>query len=780
MLTHLKKKKAACTAEDARFLLLLCLGREPFLAAELEIYTDQSLFGALKRILQSPAFSHSLFDPFVLGKSPMQFGLSAAQATILQTGLKRHFGLKVTIKPGDMWLNILTATLSSERMQKAFLTVHGADRLNYLQTQLNSLNDNARKQIFGAVHQSIGRSVRGFAAIEGNSKPLTLDFFLNGQPAGTTTADLISREISEKYQTNGNVAFTHTLEVANAESLTDACLLVFERDTGAMVCPPKNLVLDVQVAAQTMARIAQELNQLRAADKFNDESELAEQLNRLEQRLPSLEQYVQFRLEDYPLYKKIYRTCKAPYQDKLDVSILVTVAAGDTDDAERTHRSIEAQSYRRFTVSEESDTLDISGFDLLIRLNPGELLDAHALGWFAATANSNPSAKIIRAGNDHCDASGNPVDPVFISRFDPLILQQKPKYASCFATRLDADDTGSLWSSPETLWQDIFTQHGEDAFVSIDEILFSLPVPDKDTATQALNLAEPDAAKTLAIIIPTKDRLDILKPCVESLLATIAAKDTTEIIIVDNASTDAATTLWLSEIQSSQPVPVRVMQYNEPFNWSAINNLAAANSDADYFLFLNNDTLAVDKGWDLVLRQLLGLKDAGVIGAKLLYEDNTVQHAGVVLNDNSLAVHEGAGLATADSGYDNRLSLTRQCEAVTGAFLACSRATFQDVGGFDAENFPVTFNDIDFCLKATEANKRVLYSPMITFYHLESISRGYDGANAGKAARAKAEHDTLRGKWAAHMTFDRWYPKRLKAAGHSGDTMIKPPTWDDR
>ncbi len=778
MLTSFKKKKAACTVEDARFLLLLCLGREPFLAAELETYTDQSFYGALKRILQSPAFSHSLFDPFVLSKSPMRIALSATQGAVLQAGLRRHFGLRCPVNAGDGWLKILTAALSSERMQKAFLAVHDADRLQYLQTRLTSLDIGTTKPIFGALHQSAGHSVRGFAAIDGNQKPLTLDFFLNGQPAGTTTADLISREISEKYETNGNIAFAHTLETTNTEGLTDACLLVFERDTGAMICPPKNLVLDVQAAAQTMARIALELDLLRSACGQGGAPDVTQQLSRLEQRLPSLEQYALLRIEDYPLYKKIYRTCKAPHQHELDLSILVTVAAGDAEPTARTRRSINAQSYRQFTVTEETGPLDVSAFDLLVRLNPGELLDENALSWIAATANSNPSASIIRAGNDHCDTSGNFSFPVFINDFDPLILQQKHRYARCFATRPGAADTDSLWGPPEKLWQNILTQHGRDVFVSIDEILFSLPIADNDHNIEDLNLAEPNAAKTLAIIIPTKDRLDILKPCVESLLATITAKDTAEIIIVDNASKDAATTEWLSKIQAEKSVPVRVINYDEPFNWSAINNLAAVTSDADYFLFLNNDTLAIDNGWDLVLRQLLEMRDTGVIGARLLFEDDTVQHAGVVLNNNSLAVHEGAGLAATERGYDDRLLLTRQCEAVTGAFLACSRTTFQDVSGFDAENFSVTFNDIDFCLKVANAGKRILYSPMITFYHLESLTRGYDGANADKAARAKAEHDKLRDKWAAQVSFDRWYPKRLKVAGNCGDVMIVPPTLD--
>ena len=781
MLNRLKRTKAACTSEDARFLLLLCLGREPYLPAELETYTDQSFFGALKRILKSAAFSHSLFDPFVLGKKPMQVVFSTEQSAIVQNGLSLHFRSKQRLEAGDQWLKILSAALTTDRLQKAFLSAQGeqgADRLQFLQTQLKRSSSTSAPHVFGAVHQTAGRTVRGFAAMDGSQTPLILDFFLDGQPAGTATADQIDREASEKHLISVDVAFNHTLEISSREGLADACLLMFERDSGAMVCPPKNLVLDVRAAAQTMARTVHELDQLQSAHEDGDNSLVSQQLTRLQERLPSLEQYCSLRLEDYSLYRDIYRTRKPQNTDALNLSVLVTIGKGDPAATARTRHSLDQQSYQYFTVIEETAPHDVSGFDLLVSLNAGDMLDQHALAWFASSAERNPSAMIMRAGYNHYSADGNLPDPVFISEFDPLILAQKRDYACAFATRTRSIDANLLSGSPELLWDKIFAQHGTDAFVTINEILLSVPPSRDNLNIKPLELPEPDMSGKLAIIIPTKDRLDILKPCVESLLRTITAKNPTEIIIVDNASNDPATIEWLSLIQTQYSSSVRVISYDAPFNWADINNKAVASSDANYLLFLNNDTEAIQDGWDLTLRQLLAMDGVGVIGAKLLYNNDTVQHAGVVLNDNSLAIHEGAGLPATASGYDGRLMLTRQCEAVTGAFLACSRKTFQLVGGFDAENFPVTFNDIDFCLKVTAADQRVIYSPLITFYHLESVSRGYDGASPEKATRAKAEHDRLRNKWALHINSDRWYPAGLKAAGNLGDVMIKPPSVD--
>lgn len=780
MLNRLKKTPTTCTSEDARFLLLLCLGREPHVAAELETYAEQSFFGALKRVLKSTAFSHSLFDPFVLDRKPMQIAFSAEQSAVVRQGLLRHFKLTLPVDTSCQWLEILAAALATSRMQKAFLSEQDADRLQYLQSKLEACSREPAGHIVGAVHQTAGKTVRGFAATADRQTPLVLDFFLNGNLAGSATADQTNREISEKYHVSENTAFSHTLETSSPERLSDACLLIFERENGAMICPPKNLVLSVKAAAQTTARVRGDLDKLLSAHAASDNDQIIKLLTALNERLPSLDNYASMRLADYPLYKDIYCTRRPPDFDTLNLTILIVLDDdGETCAGARTERSLEAQSYRQFSVVRGNLPEDVSGFDLLIRLNPGDLLDEHALGWFASAATNNPNAIILRTGHDHYSETGaaglDYSDPVFICDFDPLILQQKRGYACAYAIKLHQWKSASLSEPSDSLWLKVFDRHGSDAFATIDEILLSVPLTTPDASSHPLALPDPDTSKKLAIIIPTKDKLDILKPCVESLLRTIREKDTTEIIIVDNASTDTATTEWLSQIQQEKKPKVRVQSYDAPFNWADINNQAVAKSDAGYFLFLNNDTLAIESGWDVTLRQLLEMKDAGVVGAKLLFADDTIQHAGVVLNSNSLAVHEGAGEPTTSTGYAGRLSLTRQCEAVTGAFLACSKATFEAVGGFDAENFPITFNDIDFCFKVSEAGHQVIYSPMITFYHLESVSRGYDGATAEKANRAKAEHDRLRTKWAARIVNDRWYPARLKAAGNQGDIMINAP-----
>jgi GT2 family glycosyltransferase len=266
----------------------------------------------------------------------------------------------------------------------------------------------------------------------------------------------------------------------------------------------------------------------------------------------------------------------------------------------------------------------------------------------------------------------------------------------------------------------------------------------------------------LAIIIPSKNALDLIRPCTESLIATVTATDQIEIIIMDNGSDDAVTLDWLKAIDN-HPM-VKVIRHDHPFNWAEINNNAVDHTDAKHLLFLNNDTLALEQGWDMVLRSLLRRSEIGAVGARLLYEDGTIQHGGVLLYDTSVAVHEAAGQTCDNPHYMFRSALPHHTSAVTGAFLACTKENFAQVHGFD-EQFRIIFNDIDFCLKLRAQGLKILYSPDITFNHLESKSRGYDHQDSEKARRAKAESNKMKEKWGDTLKEDPYYPAIFARSG---------------
>ncbi|MBY0333861.1 MAG: glycosyltransferase family 2 protein [Acetobacteraceae bacterium] len=262
---------------------------------------------------------------------------------------------------------------------------------------------------------------------------------------------------------------------------------------------------------------------------------------------------------------------------------------------------------------------------------------------------------------------------------------------------------------------------------------------------------EPDTASRISVIIPTRNGGALLADCLASLREKAAAPDLLELIVVDNGSDGAATLAILAEEAARG---VRVLRRPEPFNWSRLNNGAAREAAGEHLLFLNDDTRMLTGGWDRVLRRLLAESAVGAVGARLVYEDLTLQHAGVVLGVEALAAHEGVGAAMDAPGPGGRWQALRAAGAVTGAFLACRRAVFARLEGFEEHAFGVTFNDVDFCLRLRAAGLAVLYAPGIALVHYESKSRGIDDQDAAKQERAEFERRLLVQRWGASVLVD--------------------------
>jgi GT2 family glycosyltransferase len=259
-----------------------------------------------------------------------------------------------------------------------------------------------------------------------------------------------------------------------------------------------------------------------------------------------------------------------------------------------------------------------------------------------------------------------------------------------------------------------------------------------------------------AIIIPTRDRLDLLVPCLGSIEASLpASKVEFEIIIVNNRSEQQETLDFLA--RATRMPTVKVLDHDGAFNWASMNNRAAQETDADILIFLNNDTVVLSSD---SLDELCShaLRDGvGAVGARLLYEDGTIQHAGVVMDEwHSFASHEGVGDAANDPGYLDRHILAREVSSVTGACLATRADVFGRVGGFDLSAFPVEGNDSDYCLRLRSLGLRVLYAGQACLYHFESRSRGYNDDEI-KQRRAFIATHLLRERWATRFQNDPYY-----------------------
>lgn len=248
----------------------------------------------------------------------------------------------------------------------------------------------------------------------------------------------------------------------------------------------------------------------------------------------------------------------------------------------------------------------------------------------------------------------------------------------------------------------------------------------------------------VSVIIPNKDHTEDLDKAIRSLLA--GSYQNLEFIVVENNSTEEKTWKYYEKIQKEfPPSSVRVVQWEREFNYSAINNFGVQHAHGDYLLFLNNDIemIAPDS-----ISELLGLvqrEDVGIAGAKLLYEDDTIQHGGVVVGFGGIAGHTFIGLHDKENTYMHRAKCVQDYSAVTAACMLSKRSIFDAVGGF-TEELAVAFNDIDFCMKVRSLGKLVAYSPYAEFYHYESKSRGLEDTPE-KVARFNSEVVRFAKRW---------------------------------
>jgi GT2 family glycosyltransferase len=229
----------------------------------------------------------------------------------------------------------------------------------------------------------------------------------------------------------------------------------------------------------------------------------------------------------------------------------------------------------------------------------------------------------------------------------------------------------------------------------------------------------------ISVIIPTRDRAELLAACLDSILAA-GLQPADEILIIDNDSKERETEDLFRKIQARSSI-VTVMRQPGPFNFSALCNAAAQRARGDLLVFLNNDTQVRTSDWLERLRTFAGRPDVGAVGAKLLFLNETVQHQGVVLGMGGVAGHFGARASASAAGWRKRGLVPHEVSAVTAACLMVEKAKFSAVGGFDAEHLPIDLNDLDLCLRLAQCGWRTICDSRVELYHRESASRGGGG-----------------------------------------------------
>lgn len=261
----------------------------------------------------------------------------------------------------------------------------------------------------------------------------------------------------------------------------------------------------------------------------------------------------------------------------------------------------------------------------------------------------------------------------------------------------------------------------------------------------------------VSIIIPNKDEKETLKACIDSIREKTEYPNY-EIIIVENNSTTDEIFQYYKEL--SQDPRIRLLRWKKEFNYSAINNYGVRHANGEYLLFLNNDVTVITPGW---IRELLGVcqrPEVGAAGVKLIYPDDTIQHAGCVIGLGGIAGHMFVDMPANRTGYLHKASILQDMSAVTAACMMMKRAVFEEAGGF-TEKLSVAFNDVDLCLKVRKNHKLIVYDPYVQLYHMESKTRGAED-NKEKVRRFQEEIEYMRCQWIDIMKKgDPYYNKNL-------------------
>ncbi|WP_423370302.1 glycosyltransferase family 2 protein [Burkholderia sp. LMG 32019] len=429
-------------------------------------------------------------------------------------------------------------------------------------------------------------------------------------------------------------------------------------------------------------------------------------------------------------------------------------------------------------------------------LGQHDLLPQHALFAICETVDAVPYAELIYSDEDRIDEDGSRKDPHFKCDWNEDLFLARGTISHLSASHSRLFEAAGGWdprpgfaSNYDLALRCIGTAR-PNGIVHIPRILYHIRAGAQDqfdTATDAdkhagylalmhhlqrtgiaadasmtahgyrVRYRLPEPGPMVSIIIPTRNGLSLLRQCIESILHRTTYSNY-EIIVVDNGSDEREMLDYLATLSTHERI--EIVRDDRPFNYSALNNRACARARGDYIALVNNDIEVISPDW---LEEMLGQAtrpEVGAVGAKLLYSDDTVQHAGVILGLSGAADHLHRGLRRHDPGYQARAAVVQSLSAVTAACLVVRKSLYVEIGGLNEASLPVAFNDIDFCLRIKSAGYRIIWTPFAELYHHESATRGEDDTPE-KKRRSDGEVAYMRQHWADFMADDPAYSRNL-------------------
>ena len=432
-------------------------------------------------------------------------------------------------------------------------------------------------------------------------------------------------------------------------------------------------------------------------------------------------------------------------------------------------------------------------------LDHDDLLTEHALFWVVDAINQNPTAGLIYSDEDKLDSNGQRFDPYFKSDFNPeLMLAQNMVchlgvYRFDLLKTLNGFRTGFEGAQDYDLALRVTEQILPKEIIHIPRVLYhwraipgstALAAEEKNYAADAGRLAVaahlkrrglaaevtaapealalnrvrfalPASLPLVSVIIPTRDHVDLLSTCIQSILE-LTTYTAFEIIIIDNGSVEPATAEFFASLPADR---VKVIRDNSPFNFSALNNHGAQLARGELLCLMNNDIEILTPDWLEEMVSFAGQPEVGCVGARLWYPDGRLQHGGVVVGLGGVAGHSHKYAPKGFPGYFRRAVLHQSLSAVTAACLLVRRSVFESVNGLD-EKLAVAFNDVDFCLRIQEAGYRNVWTPYAEMIHHESVSRGHENTPE-KQARFASEVQKMKERWGNDLLVDPAYSPNL-------------------
>jgi GT2 family glycosyltransferase len=483
----------------------------------------------------------------------------------------------------------------------------------------------------------------------------------------------------------------------------------------------------------------------------------------------------------------------------------IVLFGGDDAAGAMTLGSLEAQVYPDWCLT------DVACGDLMLFLAAGTCLAPTALLRIAAAVAAERSIEVVYTDEDRIGPEGSRGRPWFKPPWDPVLAEHCDLIGTTGVYRrrlLDQLDIARVTNCAglREVTRRVVTEVSPESVRHIPNVLFHigyetarahvtqdrtvLPLPLRASAAKwarrggrgqysrrrgmVLALAPPPtlgpirhpssqqrgehrSLPTVTIIIATRDRAALLARCADGILRRTDYAPI-ELIIVDNDSHERRTARLLTRLAADPRV--RVLPIPGPFNWSAMNNAGARETRGEIIVLLNNDIDVINPTWLHEMVALAQQPGIGIVGARLLYPDGTLQHAGMILGSGGMATHLYRGAARNEPGHGGMLRHPRSVAAVTGACMAMRRAVFETVGGLETEHLAVTGNDVDLCLRVRAHGWRVVCTPHAELYHREAASRGPD-FRAEQLARVARERAYLVQRWGARAEHDPYLNPNL-------------------